>query len=747
MRRYRQPAHFVFCWFLLIAGTVLLTLASIKHPPRDWTPLLFFIPLTILAGGFTFQFAPRIYMTFGSIISLLCMLLCGPTAAAWTAWAGALFNELLTIRRGIRFAARSAGMYTLMWLAGGLVYQALGGTWPLTQLQLGDLARVLLPYVIVLVVNRVLMTLDRAILGLSVRESLFHITLRSLPIQISLAPVAALGAVVYTTAGLLPLVILLAFLMLGLAAIRWQAQTSLELEEQVKALDTLNRVGRTIGSSLQVQELIELIHEGASQLIDTSNFWIATYDQEREELVYQVLYDEGEQYPPDRRPYRPGEGLAAYIIEQKEPVLTHNLAEIKALPIRLTTVGSGRITESVLAVPMMVKGRVIGAIAAQSYQPDAFGRQEFETMMTLATQAAIALENARLFHEVEQGRRELGVVLESVEHALLVTDLAGRVRMANGAAERLFGVHRQDLIGHPLGETIQNEKLAALMERDNLERLTEPEELEIELSDGRYLVAHIAPVVNPGGERAGYVVVMADVTALYELTQLKSRVIRLVSHDLRTPLHLVGGFFEMLLKDLPPLSKEQADMAQRVQRNLKVMRNLLDDLIEQEARSPRQREPIDVKRLIREVVQEKRYHAEVKRQQMSADISPDLPPVMGIWTLLARVIANLLDNSIKYTSEYGEIRVRAWAEGDEVHITVQDNGIGIPPEIQPLVFDRFYRGRQRGTEGVSGIGMGLALVKEIVERHGGKVWVESEGVPGKGATFSLTLPAYREEGE
>lgn len=729
-----------FCWLLAIAGYVPLILLSLHLPLGSWLLLLFFVPVAFLADSFNFQMAQGVYLTFEATVCLLSTLLAGPIVGAWTAGLSGLITELFLLRRGIHLTVRSSGMYVLMWLTAGLAYQAIGGETPLQHLGLIELSRALLLFLIAALVNRSIMGLDRALRGFSPLQYLRRVASRTILIEMAFVPMGAVMAVTYTRIGPVALFVLGLMLVLALSVAQRLKHTSDTLEQRVTALNTLNRVGRLIGSSLQMDDLLELIREGASELIDTSSFWIMLYDEKKNELAYEILYDKGQRYPPARRPYQPGVGLAAYLIEQQSPILAHSLQEIQQRLPALIIFGSGEMSESVLGVPMMTKGKVIGAIAAQSYQPNAFSQEDLETMMTLANQAATALENARLFHQVEQGQRDLRAVLDGVDHAMVVTDLHGHVRLANRAMEKLFGVAEGEAIGHPLATVVKHQVLSEMAERIANGEIVERETLQVELSDGRALVAHLAPVTDARGERTGYVVAMADVTALHQLGQLKSRIIRIASHDLRNPLHLAGGYFEMLQQDLPPLTEQQALMAERVWKNLEAMKHLIDDLLEMERIEESHNEPVDMLQVVREVLQQQRLNAELKRQALRSDLPLSLPLVEGDQRMLIQALTNLVDNAIKYTPEGGKIDVRAWEEDDTVLITVRDNGLGIPAEAQLRIFDQFYRARQPGTEHIAGTGLGLSLVREIIQKHKGRIWVESEGIPGRGSTFGIALP-------
>jgi len=734
-----------FCWAL--AGTALIALLILTPgtPAPAVVPLVgIFFPATLALQFLSFRLSKELYHSFEEAICLACALLFGPVPTAWVAGLSAAVNEAWLRKRGADFAARSGGMFALMWLAGGFAYQALGGQVPLRRLGTTELGQVLLLFAVVAVINRLLMALDHRLQGLSSRTYLTRVAPWTLLLELAMMPGGAAMAVSYTIIGPLALVLLVfPLLMVGYLARRLGLAQEI-LERQVSALDALDRAGRFIGSSLELGPLLELIREGIGQLIDTSNFWIAIYDPERDELAFEVLYDEGVRYPPMRRPYVPGEGIAAWLIEHRRPLLANTLAEMQGLGIPLVTAGSGKPPESILGVPMMAKGRVVGAICAQSYTPHAFTEEDQKVLMTLANQAAVAVENARLFQEVEKGREYLRTVLDSVDYAIVVTDLEGRIRLLNRATEALFGVSEQEATGQPLAEIADHKSIREAVLRMVAGQVTDGEAVEMKLSDGRVMVAHITPVTDPQGERIGYVLAMADVTALHQLGELKSRMIQMASHDLRNPLHLAGGFFQVLLEELPPLSEHQARLSSRVLKNLEIMERLIDNLLELErveaAETVRQ-EPVDMGALAREVLQDLRLQAEMKGQRLWSEVAEGPLLVRGDRRMLSQVIVNLVDNAIKYTPPGGEIRVRVWAEDGKVFLTVQDTGVGIPKDALPHVFEQFYRARQPGTEHVAGTGLGLSLVQAVVREHGGKVWVESEGIPGRGSTFGIELPA------
>lgn len=230
---------------------------------------------------------------------------------------------------------------------------------------------------------------------------------------------------------------------------------------------------------------------------------------------------------------------------------------------------------------------------------------------------------------------------------------------------------------------------------------------------------------------------------LLQLERIKSEMIRMASHDLRNPLNNILGYLDLItmLVEQENMAPELGEYLASLRRSAHTMQSLIDDLLTLE-RVESERESdwtvFDLSGLVLEVVEAEYSGAQLKQQTLTYDRPPDTPPIYGSVTQLRQAISNLVGNAIKYTPEGGRIEVRVSAEADRVHLSVVDNGYGIDPNRQARLFERFYRARQPGTESIPGTGLGLSLVKTVVERHGGLVWFESQ--PCVGSTFGFWLP-------
>jgi len=231
------------------------------------------------------------------------------------------------------------------------------------------------------------------------------------------------------------------------------------------------------------------------------------------------------------------------------------------------------------------------------------------------------------------------------------------------------------------------------------------------------------------------------VAELEELDRLKNQFIQNVSHELRTPLALIRGYAELLAEEeLGPLRPEQRKPMNVIVRRCRMLTELVEDImmvLEVEARTP-ERQWVDVEELMGFSTEDFALSVEQEGLELSAWVEEDLPALWGVRSHLRRMLDNLIKNAIKFTPEGGRIDVRAYRETDSVVIEVADTGIGIPPEEQDRVFERFYQVDGSINRRYKGVGLGLGLVRAVVTAHGGSVEVES--VVGEGSTFTVRLP-------
>jgi PAS domain S-box-containing protein len=393
---------------------------------------------------------------------------------------------------------------------------------------------------------------------------------------------------------------------------------------------------------------------------------------------------------------------------------------------------------SELALPILTRRSTVGMIYLASGREENLDDDLWRIFSLIVSQISAAVENALLFKQVEQERAHLAAILASSTDAVLVVDQYGRIVLDNPAAWGVMGVNSSQS-QNLLAESTQNDKLVQLFE--NAKHAGETTG-EIPLMDGRTFYANLSPVSAADGNIIGWVATMQDVSHFKELNELKSDFVNVVSHDLRSPLSSIL-IATHLLPQLGPIADPQRELIDTIETRVKSMGALIDDLLDVgkiEAGIDLDMEPSPVTPIINEIIHSYLPQAKEKSIQLSTQLDKELPLVMANTARLRQVMSNLVGNAIKYTPNNGQVSVRAFKQDTEIRIQVIDTGIGIPAADQPHVFEKFYRVRGDHVSSIKGTGLGLALSKGIVEKHRGRIWLES--VFGEGSTFTVALPAY-----
>jgi len=353
-------------------------------------------------------------------------------------------------------------------------------------------------------------------------------------------------------------------------------------------------------------------------------------------------------------------------------------------------------------------------------------------------------ENRRINSE----KQRIDNIVRNMAEGMVVVDAEGRIILVNPAAESLLGITKAD-IGKPIKEVVKDEHLLTLTKKIAADKDSVVEQ-DIELlsadeSTKKVLRTSSAVVEDPNGNTVGMVTMLNDITKQKEVEALKGQFMASVSHELRTPLVAIEKSIALILsKATGEISDTQNQFLSIADRNLKRLTLLINDLLDlsklEAHKMMLSRQPTSVDKLIIDSLESLNNWAQSKSVTLQHAISADLPLVELDPNRIIQVLNNLIGNAIKYTPEKGTVTVLAGrAEGVKaVQVTVQDTGVGIPQESLGKVFEKFYQVSNQHTSDVKGTGIGLAIVKEIVELHGGRVWAESE--PGKGSRFIFTVP-------
>lgn len=508
-----------------------------------------------------------------------------------------------------------------------------------------------------------------------------------------------------------------------LAAARDEAETSAEsLSRRLEELETLAQIGRTVTSMLEVDEVLTSVVDAAVRLTGAEEGSLLLLDEDSGQLYMRASKNFDQEFARTFQ-LQVQDSLAGQAIATGEPVVID-----EGSPQKIKT---SYLVHSLIYVPLNVRDRIIGVLGVDNRKVGrTFDDADMTVLNAMADYAAIAIENARLYHRTEAERRKLETVLRQTANGVILVDPENRLLLINEAAQDAFGVDSRSLVGRSVVENIDDPRLLALLRFSG----PNPRREEIESADGRVFSAQRTPI-----EGVGQAIVLNDITHLKELDRIKSEFVTTVSHDLRSPLTAILGYVE-LIERAGEVNEQQQDFIRRVELSVQQITDLVTDLldlgrIESGVDTTRESTPISV--LARYAVESLRATANAKEVELEVVLPDELPLITGDPIRLRQMIGNLLENAIKYTPDGGRVRIDAGAEDDQVILRVADSGPGIPPADQPYLFDKFYRGSNVAQDS-PGTGLGLSIVKSIVDHHNGRIWVESK--MGQGTVFTVVLP-------
>jgi len=369
-------------------------------------------------------------------------------------------------------------------------------------------------------------------------------------------------------------------------------------------------------------------------------------------------------------------------------------------------------------------------------------------------------ERKQMDEELKSSQERLKILFEYAPDAYYLNDLKGEFIDGNRAAEELTGYKREELIGGsflklnilPRAEIL---KAAALLARNMLGQPTGPDEFILNRKDGSQVSVEIRTFPTKIKGKTVVLGIARDITErkrrareleeanerMKELDRMKSHFLSNISHELRTPLASIKGFTETILGEKAMDEKNRQEFLQIIKEDTERLTLLINRLLNlsriEVGKIKLKKQKIDLIEETREVISSYGSQARIKNLVLESNLPGELHPVYADPEYIKEVLIQLLENAIKFTEEYGKVAVSVMDQSSQVEVSVSDTGVGIPKGDLPHIFEKFYK-VERLAEEISGLGIGLPLVKSIIEAHGGKVEVESE--VGKGSKFSFTLP-------
>lgn len=567
------------------------------------------------------------------------------------------------------------------------------------------------------------------------------------------------------------------------------------LEHQQARLSALYEVSSQLGKSLDLDEVLNQVMDAIIQLTGAERGFLMLYDEDSGRLVARAARNvdqktiEGDAMNISRT-------VVERTVASGEGILTSNAQEDARFSGQQSVVGYQ--LRSIMCAPLQARGFTLGAVYVDNRLfSGVFEMADLDLLLTFANQAAVAIENARLFTQTDAAlsrRVEELSIFQRIDQQLnkslelnrvlsLALNWAIALINADGGSIGLFerpeegapylrlmvfrGADDVDEMrnvpaDHPIVQQVLRESRSVLTNNVG----------EGESIDGTPANVQLAVPIQQGGEISGLITLetqhareinrediafverLADRAAvtinnarLYEqihaANDAKSEFVSLVAHELRVPMTSIKGYADLIISGVAgPLNEQQAQFLEVIRRNLVRMSALISDLSDinriESGHMVFDNRPFDIRETVADVTGSLREQIEGRRQTLLIDIDDDVPDVYADPTRIAQVLTNLLSNANKYTLEDGRITLNITKKGAFAVIGVQDTGIGISEENQKKLFKQFFRAEDQAVRTQPGWGLGLSIVRNMVEAQGGQINFVSE--VGTGSTFTFTLP-------
>jgi K+-sensing histidine kinase KdpD len=569
--------------------------------------------------------------------------------------------------------------------------------------------------------------------------------------------------------------------------------------------DLLQDVSPRIIQSLDAEEVLNTVTEATLRVIDYQHFRLYRWDESFERLVLVKSVARAESY--EHTDWHTvtlslGEGITGIAAQTRRALLVPDAS----LDSRMVyPVGTTRIQESIISVPMVTGDRLFGVLSLARQGARSLSNEDLRFMESIAAQTALALANAEQFAEAEQTITALAMIeaLQPTEAGLTDTEVDNRIvqgfvdlSQADLATLRVLESDGRYHLGAtggrlwpdkdaPMGGPLAPDQVGWLADPKVTVYVADPTS-DAKLPDwarrGTQLAGVKASVFLPmrAGKRllgfvglywrrprwlrpehlhrlqlvAAQAAIALDIRqalgrergradALVELERARRDFMQIASHELRTPLTVIRGYASLLeegsLGEMPPaaqhalrtLMDKSSEMRGQVERMLLLAR--LED-----GAAAQQMTELDLRTVVRDAVERVQPQVALKQGTVNVELAATPLTVVGDPERLATAVDNLLQNAVKFSAGPPEIEVTGNRENGHVRLVVKDHGIGIPASARPRLFEKFYRVNDPELNNVVGTGIGLYLVRQVVEGHGGRVEVESE--PGQGSTFEIDLP-------
>ncbi len=455
-------------------------------------------------------------------------------------------------------------------------------------------------------------------------------------------------------------------------------------------------------------------------------------------------------------------GLDSKSIDKLRPLLVEAIPDLAAsrqsfdrlsrlapgLHVSATTTDQAQ--DPIIALSLQVAGKMIGLICVlRPYLAASFSSDGQHVLSAFADQIAISVQNARLASQLAAEQYKVKTILESSADGIMTIDTERRILSFNASMERLTGWKREEAVGSYCFEVLRlrdSQGIDICQTRCPVVRGVEgflSLDGIVTTKDGQnvdacmnYSIAH-----SPSGSLLPTVVNIRDISRFRQIENLRSALLATVSHELQTPISIIKAYASTLARSDAEWSQQTIrDKLQAIEDESDRLSELVSKLL---YTSRLEAGDLSLNKLLLDLPQEahkvaKRFAGLTEIHKVEVDFPPEFPPILADPEKIGEVLTSLVENATKFSPQGGTITVKGETSGNEVSVTVVDEGIGIALRDQERIFDRFYRVEDSLARPIQGTGLGLYICKTLVEAHGGRIWVKSE--LGKGSRFTFSLP-------
>ena len=545
-----------------------------------------------------------------------------------------------------------------------------------------------------------------------------------------------------------------------------------KLQKQAKRLraerdraDYLYQVTREMTRTLDLERVLNRTLVRVSQALNVRQGSILLLDMDTGYLVYRAAIGRAQVLPRGGKPthYRRGFGLAGWVLEHNKEAIITGIDEDPRWNVDPEKKGQ---SQSVLAVPLSSGGDVLGVILLFHPEPDYFNRDHIVFAKAAANHITAAIKNSEMYRLVREQAARLGnmlrqqshvsaqytAILASITDGVAVSDEHGKLTVVNDATARILRLDKEPLIGQPLdvlfgGFSDQEQQsvkgmMAEMCEQSRRKECSSPAVVMLH-QDEQIIQAACMPMYDERQAFAGTVIVLRDVTREQEIAQAKNEFVSIVAHELRTPMTSIKGYIDLILQGaVGEVNQGQQHFLGIAKSNVDRLSELISDLLDtariDAGRVRLESEPVQIAELVNGVCESIAETVRERELTLVVEEAPALPVIQADRNRIIQVVTNLLSNAYRYTPPGGEIRVSMGLDETNVWVSVSDTGIGISIQDREKIFEPFYRANQELVSQQTGTGLGLPIVRSLVEMHGGTVTLETE--LGVGSTFGFTLP-------